>query len=122
MDRIAELKIVYEVIDSQTNADKYTAKVTFTNVGNQDITDKQWEIYMNNIRMIESARPHGTKFGESGLIVHHVNGVLFKLVPGEEFQGFKMNQPLEATFEAAHWMVSKWFEAILGGSFSWGAY
>jgi hypothetical protein len=101
------VKIKYDIIDCFDQDPGFTAKVTFTNTGSRDITGKDFEIYFNNIRMIEfdKIRPHGTDFGDSGLVVHHVNGVLFKLVPKDDFDGFKTSSAVEAEFVSEAWMV-----------------
>ncbi|ELU16939.1 hypothetical protein CAPTEDRAFT_219964 [Capitella teleta] len=109
IDYLAEnLKVKYDVIDNMNIDDGFSAKVTLTNTGDRDIMEKDWELYFNNIRMIEPDKihPNGIEFGSSGLMVHHVNGVLFKLVPKADFGGFKKSTPVEAVFTSSAWMVA----------------
>lgn len=83
--------------------------MNFTNSGSQSIGNGNWAIYFHHIRMIERQKisPNGTMLGNSGLRVHHYNGVLFWLEPTAEFLGLSPGQTLKIQFIASDWTVSR---------------
>lgn len=104
------LQIKYKAVENNYNGDTVSLiEMNFTNSGSQSIGNGNWAIYFHHIRMIERQKisPNGTMLGNSGLRVHHYNGVLFWLEPTAEFLGLSPGQTLKIQFIASDWTVSR---------------
>ena len=68
------LDVKFDVISNLIETDLYSAKVTLTNKGTQEIPNADWSIYWCNIRMVEPGRfPYrdGLELGQSGIKVRY---------------------------------------------------
>ena len=107
MDSIAEnLKCHYVVIDNiEEGPNVYTAKISFTNTGQNTIDRGLWSIYFTHLKMIDTSRVDITN--HSGLKISHINGYLFNIEPVENFQGFIPNQTISIKIWVEGVSVSK---------------
>ena len=98
----------------------FDAKITLTNEGTDPISKGDWEIYFYHIRFLAGLRnkPIGIEVGT--VRFYHVNGVLYKFTPEEDFEDLTSGKSMEITFEGENWLVTKtdvmpnWYVAASG--------
>lgn len=102
------LQIKYKVIENNyEDAIAFLAEMNFINSGDQWIRNGNWTIYLSHIRMVdrENIRANGTLLGNSGLRLHHYNGVLFWIEPISEFEGIGPGQTLTFQYIGSDWTI-----------------
>ena len=80
--------------------------------GPREVSERDWEIYFCSIRIVQwdtlvEGPEVGEELGDCGIEVYHVDGCLHKLVPLNNFQGFRPNETIVMPFTAGDWCVSR---------------
>ena len=117
MDYLAEkLQVQYTVLSNmETGSDggpRTSASLQLTNIGQQNITDTSWELYLCSIRMWEPDVLKNTpgavaRLGDTGLRVEHVTGCLHRITADVTFRGFIHDMTLLVPFHTSDWQAAK---------------
>jgi hexosaminidase len=97
--RGAHIGLRWEVVTNHFNGDTFRAALTITNHGEERLPGAGWAIYFNSCR---KPMP-GSETG--GVVIEHVNGDLFKLVPGPHFGSLAPGVSREIGYVGNLWSV-----------------
>ena len=118
VDYLSEkLQVQYSVLSNMETASdggpRAQASLQLTNIGNQNITDTSWELYLCSIRMWEpdtlKKNPGAVaKLGDTGLRVENVIGCLHRITADDDnFKGFIQDMTLLVPFQTSDWLAAK---------------
>src|SRR5262245_35054915 len=93
------LGLKWEVISNHFDGDTFRATLTITNHEDVSLPESGWAMYFNSCRkpLPDSAT--------GGVIIEHVNGDLFKLLPGAHFGSLAPGVSREIGYLGALWAV-----------------
>ncbi|HEY9049659.1 MAG TPA: family 20 glycosylhydrolase [Ohtaekwangia sp.] len=96
-----KLKIQWEVIENNyQHTSRFLSAFTITNSSKVDWPASGWTLYFNFIRTVDPASVTGN------VLIEHINGDLFRLVPRAGFTGIKAGASLRVEFAASDWVVN----------------
>nr|XP_039264037.1 beta-hexosaminidase-like isoform X1 [Styela clava] len=109
----SNLEIKYEVISNLVGGfSNFTARISLTNLGNQQISSNGWELYFMNIYMIQPDQElwkttDGYEIPDSNFRVYHINGCVFKFVPTQNFAGIPAKSSAVINLVIQNWSVAR---------------
>lgn len=101
--------VSYNVVSNIKTNKTFTANVTITNQGKEDILYRNWEIYFFSTHLIQPDNypyPDGYLLSDCAMRVFHVVGSLFKLKPERQFQ-LSNNNSVTCSLKAQGYQVAR---------------
>ncbi|WP_291947186.1 family 20 glycosylhydrolase [Chitinophaga sp.] len=98
---VARLKSSWEVVENNYEGKaQFLSSFTFINTGNKPFPAKNWQLYFNFVRMVKPGQQL------NGVTIEHVNGDLFRVVPGPDFKGIAPGDSLKVNFSSEAWAIN----------------
>src|SRR5438045_1939670 len=96
---MVRLELKWEVVSNHFEGDTFRASLTITNRGDVRLPGSGWSIYFNSCR---KSLPESVT---GGVAIEHVNGDLYKLVPGPRFGTLAPGVSREIGYVANFWAI-----------------